>query len=243
MAPEEVPVAEQLFRGGIPAVRAAVDAQNEEAKKAGQPTISAEPLLALAESLLPRVRAAEWRDRADAVLGAGEDAPLRDLRAVVAAADAAARDDDTRKVATMLREALDQRRAAARQKWLDDITSALDEQRVLRALRISGRGPEPGSRLPIDLARRLSDDAGAALSRDAGPERWSAVLDAVAQSPVRTSGQPAGLPADPGDELLSTARAAAARVPGVGRLLGIEPARPPRPGAIPPPPSPEAAGG
>jgi hypothetical protein len=92
------------------------------------------------------------------------------------------------------------------------------------------------------------------MGPDAAPDRWAAVLDAVAASPVRSSVKPAGLPSEAGDDLLKTARQAAGRVPALAALLGIEPkpsgARPPRrPGQppppprrpIPPPPSPPAA--
>src|SRR5207244_9452936 len=114
---------------------------------------------------------AEWHDRADAALAAGDDVGLRDLRALVAAADASARDDETRALAVQLRESLEKRRVAAREQWVNDLSSALDEGRILRALRVSGRGPEPGSRLPIELARRVRDAPDAALAADVSPER------------------------------------------------------------------------
>ncbi|MBV8161427.1 MAG: hypothetical protein JO265_10935 [Acidimicrobiia bacterium] len=248
LLPEQVPVAEQLLKGGIPAVRQAVQAQNEKAKSAGDPEINAEPIVALAEELLPRLRAAEWRDRAEAAAGQADDVSLRDLRAVVAGADTVARDAESRALATTLRDALERRSAAERQAWVGEVTSALDDGRVVRALRISGRPPEAGARFPAELAGRLSEAAGAAMGPDAAPDRWAAVLDAVAASPVRTSVKPAGLPADPSEDLLKTARQAAARVPALAPLLGIEATprgrilRPPRrsptaPRPVPPPPA------
>jgi hypothetical protein len=246
LAPEHVPIAEQLLKGGIPAVRQAVQTQIEKAKAAGDPAISAEPLLALAEELLPRLKAAEWRDRAEAAVAQADDVGLRDLRAVVAGADTVARDTESRELAAKLREALDRRSAAERQEWTDEVTSALDEGRVVRALRISGRPPEAGARFPADLAGRLSEAAGAALGPDVAPDRWAAVLDAVAASPVRTAVKPAGLPSEPGEQLLTAARQAAGRVPALGPLLGIEvEQRPPRAPAakrpVPPPPAHAAA--
>jgi len=250
LPPEQVPVAEQLLKGGIPAVRQALQTQNEKAKSAGDPEISAEPILALAEELLPRLKAAEWRDRAEAAMAQADEVGLRDLRAVVAGADTVARDTESRELAAKLRDALERRSAAERQAWVDEVTSALDDGRVVRALRISGRPPEAGARVPAELAGRLSEAAGAAMGSDAAPDRWAAVLDAVAGSPVRTSVKPAGLPTDPGEDFLNTARQAAGRVPALGPLLGIEPkapgARPPRPPRRPPapprptPPPPEA---
>jgi hypothetical protein len=240
LPPEQVPVAEQLLKGGIPAVRQAVQTQNEKAKGSGDPEINAEPIVTLAEEMLPGLKAAEWRDRADAAVAQADEVSLRDLRAVVAGADSVARDTESRELAAKLRDALERRSAAERQAWVDEMTSALDDGRVVRALRISGRPPETGARFPAELTGRLSDAAGAAMGPDAPPDRWAAVLDAVAGSPVRTSVKPAGLPPDPGEDFLKTARQAAGRVPALGPLLGIETktasARPPKPPRRPPPP-------
>ena len=46
---------------------------NDKAVAEGMPKIKTEPLVALAEKLAPSLKAAEWRDRADAAL-AGIDA-------------------------------------------------------------------------------------------------------------------------------------------------------------------------
>src|SRR5207248_779360 len=252
LPPEQVPVAEQLLKGGIPAVRQAVQTQNEKGKSAGDPEISAEPIVALAEELLPRLKAAEWRDRAEAAVAQADEVSLRDLRAVVAGADSVARDADSRDLAVKLRDALERRSAAERQAWAEEVTSALDDGRVVRALRISGRPPDAGARFPAELAGRLSEAAGAAMGPDAAPDRWAAVLDAVAASPVRSSVKPAGLPTDPGEDLLKTARQAAGRVPALAPMLGMEtkppiprPPKPPRrppapPRPTPPPPRPTA---
>jgi hypothetical protein len=256
LPPEQVPVAEQLLKGGIPAVRQALQTQNEKAKSAGGLEINDEAIVALAEELLPGLKAAEWRDRAEAAMAQSDEVSLRDLRAVVAGADTVARDTESRELAGKLRDALERRSTAERDAWVEEVTSALDDGRVVRALRISSRPPETGSRFPADLAGRLSEAAGAAMGPDAAPDRWAAVLDAVAASPVRTSVKPAGLPSDPGEDLLKTARQAAAKVPALAPLLGIEPkppaARPPKPPrrppapprpTPPPPPAPPVAAG
>ena len=93
---EQQPVAEQVLKGGIPAVRAAVAKQNEQARAEGKPEVKADQLVDLAEKLLPRLRAAEWRDRAEAAMADLEELDLRDLRSVIVAAEGAARDDETR---------------------------------------------------------------------------------------------------------------------------------------------------
>ena len=94
---EHKPIAEQVLRGGVPAFRQAIEKQNEENRAAGQPEIHAAQLVSIAEDLLPRLRTAEWQDRAEAALADVDELDLRDLRSVVVAADGATKDDDTRR--------------------------------------------------------------------------------------------------------------------------------------------------
>lgn len=229
LRPEQLPVAEQLLRGGIPAVRQAIEEQIQRSSAEGRPQISAEPLMAMAEQLLPVMNLANWKDRAVTVRNAGRDAPLRELRSVVSAASSVNLDEDARGLLNTLRETLESRVTALRDTWLGRMNSALDEGHVAEALRISARPPEPGARLPGDLAVRLSAAASAAMSPDCDNEQWKELLDAVVESPVRRNVKPAGLPTAAGDELLNSARRAAGSVPELARLLGLP---------IPPPPGP-----
>src|SRR5690606_40612488 len=82
----ERPIAEQLMMGGMPAVRQAIEKQNAERRAAGETEIQPGPLVELAEKLAPRVRAAEWRDRAEAARKGLEPVDPRGLRSVVSAA-------------------------------------------------------------------------------------------------------------------------------------------------------------
>ena len=106
LAAEQRPIAEQVLRGGVPAVRQAVDQQNEKNRAAGLPEIHGDELVALAEGLLPKLRAADWRDKADSALKLLDELDLRDLRSVVVAADQGARDDESRALAQQLGEGL-----------------------------------------------------------------------------------------------------------------------------------------
>ncbi|HEV7887502.1 MAG TPA: hypothetical protein VGO92_08080 [Acidimicrobiales bacterium] len=240
LPPEHRPIAEQVLRGGIPAVRQAVDQQNAGRKDQGEPEVKADPFIAIAEALLPRLKAADWRDRAEAAVKDVDEIALRDLRSVVTGADAVARDDESRELARQLREALERRVGKQREEWVTEITTNLDEGRVVRALRLSGRPPDPGGRFPAELALRLTESAGAALSPEISPDRWVTVLDAVASSPVRRTVKPAGLPAEPGEALLQAAKQASGRVPALAAMLGIDMPPPPGPprGAPPRPPRP-----
>ncbi len=240
LAPEERALAEQLLQGGIPAVRRALQEQNARAKEDGRPEIKAEPLLALAEELLPRLKGAEWRDRADAAAKDLDEIGLRDLRSVIAGADAVARDDESRILAKTLRDALERREAAERDSWLAEITTCLDEGRVTRALRVAGRPPDPRSRFPAELLTRLGEAASASMAPDTPPERWAALLSAVLESPVRRSVKPVGLPSAAGEALLAAARQASGRIPALAAMLGLQmppPPGPPRPLGKPPRPA------
>ncbi len=225
---ERRPIAEQVLRGGIPAVRKAVEEQNERNRAEGRPEIDPAPLLQLAEDLLPPLKEAEWHDRADAALSGIAELDLRDLRSVVVAAESAARSDTTRALAEQLREAVAARVDQDQAAWLNEIGEALDDDRTVRALRMSSRPPKAGAPLPPELGARLVEAANAALSEETGPQRWGTVLDAVAYSPVRQSVVPSGIPARPSDELMETVKRLSTRVPEIAALFGIEPQKPSR---------------
>jgi hypothetical protein len=227
LRPEQIPVAEQLLRGGLQAVRQAIETQNAAAKTAGKPPVASDALLAMADELSPTVRLAEWKDRASVAQTAGKDYRLRELRAVVAASRTLNLDDEGRAMAKALQESLDQRTTALREEWLARITNALNDGRVQQAVEASIRPPEPGTRCPAELAVRLAGSAGDALSVDKAPEEWMQLLDAVVASPVRRNVKPAGIPDD--EVARQAARHAAGAVPALAKLLGLR---------IPPPPPP-----
>src|SRR5690606_26673270 len=111
-----------------------------------------------------RVRVADWLDRAEAAAADADEIALRDLRAVVTSADDVARDESTRELATRLKEVLDRRTAAEQAEWLQDLTSSLEGGRVVRALRLSSRPPQPGEGLPAELQAQLTEAANGAMT-------------------------------------------------------------------------------
>jgi hypothetical protein len=231
LRPEQVAIAEQLLRGGIPAVRQAITDQEAATRGSGQPPVASEAILAMAEDLLPQVKLAEWKDRATSAQAAGRDLRLHELRAAVAASRTVTLDEEGRAMAKTLREALDQRVSALRDEWVGRLTTALDEDRILDALRISAHPPEPGTRLPAELAVRLASAAGAVMNPGQDALEWQALLEAVLESPVRRTVKPQGIPDD--EALRAAARSAAGLVPELAKLLGLR---------IPPPP-PRRGGG
>lgn len=237
LPPEQRPVAEHVLRGGMAAVRQALAEQNSRARASGEPEVRADALITMAEGLVAVLRSAEWRDRADAAVADMENIALRDLRAVVAGSDAAPRDDDTRALIGRLREGLDQRSKADQEAWLNEIRGCLADGRLVRALRVSARPPEPAARLPEDMAQQISDATGTALAPDVATERWMALLEAAMSSPVRTTVRPKGLPAQPTADLRKAVMLATPRMPGLREALGSDSPTSGSP-RIPPPPSP-----
>ena len=229
LRPEELPVAEQLLRGGLPGVRQAIQEQNARARGEGRPEVTPGPLLAMAETLLPVVNLAAWKDRASVARAAGKDVPLRELRSIVASASTVTLDEEGAEMLTALRTALDQRVTALRERWVERITAALGEGRIADAVRASIRPPEPAARLSSELAVRLADAAGGAMTSETPPEEWLALLEVVVESPVRRTVKPRGVPTGADESLLAAARQASGHVPELARLMGIP---------IPPPPGP-----
>ncbi len=240
LPPEQQAVAEQLLRGGIPAVRTALHLEREKAAAEGRPAPNADELLALAESLLPRLRAAEWRDRAEAAVAEMDNISLRDLRSVVAGADLA-RDDETRAIGAQLREGLERRVRKLHEDWASDIVAQLDAGRTVRAVRLSGKAPDPSARLEPELAARLTEAASTVLGPDTSADLWAAMLEAVAESPIRRSVTPSGLPAEAPPELRRTAHQLSGTIPALAKLLGVT--IPPPPAPLPPRRRGEATGG
>ena len=239
---EQRPLAREVLRGGVPGARRSIERMNAKAARESLPQIKSDPVLALAEQLAPVLKAAEWHDRAEAALAGIAKIDLRDIRSVIAAADRAARDDETRALAESLRAGLAQRLEVDHRKWLDELANTISEGRTVRALRISSRPPKPGSPLPPDMAERLAALAAADLNPTANQQRWATVVDSIALSPVRTQVIPAGIPTKPGDELVAAIRRLANRVPQIAALFGIQPESPRHGGLRPPPPPPAPSG-
>ena len=234
-------IAEQVLRAGVPGVRQALQEQNAQLKEAGQPEIKPGGLLALAEELLPKVRVAEWLDRAEGAVHDLDELDLRDLRSVVAAGGdpVVAREAATHELAEQLKQGLARRQDSEHEQWLGDIVASLEVGRLVRALRLSSRPPKAGVRFPTELGQRLTEATVTSLGPDASGERWVAVLDALAYSPIRASVKVTA-PATPPDDVKAAVARLAGLLPEIATAFGLTPPpagargpRPPRPGSRP----------
>ena len=252
---EQRGVAERALIGGIKAVRDAVKEQNDALKKEGKPEIPAEGLISMAQELLPKLRVAEWLDKAEAAKADILTLDLRDLRQVVVGADdpMVVRDETTRALATELKAALKSRQETEQIQWLEDIKSAIAVSRVIRALKISSEPPKAGQLFPAELGAQLAAAASTAISSETAPDRFCAVLEAIAFSPVRGQVKLATVPANPNETVLATVKRVAPLVPQIAALFGVvvapgvssprplRPTRPTRPKAKPAPKAPSTS--
>src|SRR6056297_1431536 len=230
--PEEQRQIAELALQGLPAVRTRVKEDNAKLAAEGKPTMPEVSVVKMAEDLLPKLRVAEWLDRAEAAKRQMEHLDLRDLRSVVAASDDSivARDETTRALAEELRASLVRKQDEELLLWFGDIDAAIGVGRVIRALRLSSQPPKAGVMFPPELARRLGEAATAALLPDDPADRWIAVLEAVAFSPVRTLVTPSTPPTTVTDDLRATVLRLGPALPQVAALLGVEiPAGAPKP--------------
>ena len=133
---EQRPVAELALQG-IAAVRQRLREDNARLQAEGKPEMPEAAVLRMAEELIPRLRVADWLDRAEAAQRQLEHLDLRDLRSVVAAV----------------------RRSRRRPRRVDARPGHRAEG---GARHQAGRGADPVARRRRGGARRRSGRAGAA---------------------------------------------------------------------------------
>ena len=208
-------VGEILLHKGIPGLRDSINAQNESAKKAGEPEIPEDILLKLAEQIYPNLRTAEWLDRADGALRGMETIDLRDIRSVIVASDNVQKNNEVKSLAEKLKEGFNKRVETDQQNWLKEVISTLKEGRVVRALRLSSRPPKAGFPLPEDLLNSLTEATNAALAADVTQSRWGTIAEAAAFSPIHDRVVPEGVPENPSEELTKIIRRISSKAPSI----------------------------
>ena len=242
---EQRGVAERALEGGIKAVRDAVKLQNDQLRKDGKPEVPSDGLISMAQNLLPKLRVADWLDKAEAAKSDLATLDLRDLRSVVVASEdpMVVRDETTRALASELKVALKERQDAAQTLWLSDIVDALKIGRTVRALKMTSEPPKAGQPFPSELGAKLAAAAVAGLTTETAPDRWIALLEALAFSPIRGQVKLATMPQQPTDALLATVKRLSPLLPQIATLFGIEvapglsaprPLRPTRPVRVKP---------
>ena len=230
LSPEQLPVAEQLLRGGMPSVRAAVAEQNKNATAQGRPTIDPGTIDRIAEDLLPKTTLAMWKDRAAGALGAGKELRLRDLRAVVTSAKTTTLDDEARAQLKELQAALSARLDILRTQWTERLDAAMTSNNVAEALRLVARPPDSSTRVSSETATALVAMVSAALTADQDVTVWSELVNLTVETSIRRNVKPLGIPANDAAKALAVKNAGA--IPEFAKLLGMK---------VPPPPPPTRA--
>ena len=230
LSPEQLPVAEQLLRGGMPSVRTAVAEQNKNALAQGRPTIDPGTIDRIAEDLLPRTTLAMWKDRAAGALGAGKELRLRDLRAVVTSAKTTTLDDEARSQLKELQAALTTRLEILRTQWNEKLDAAMKSNNVAEALRLVARPPDMSTRVSSETATALVAAVSAALTAEQDVAVWTELVTLTVETSIRRNVKPLGIPADESAKALAIKNAGA--IPEFAKLLGMK---------VPPPPPPTRA--
>ena len=230
LSPEQLPVAEQLLRGGIPAVRSAVAEQNKNATAQGRPTIDPITIDRIAEDLLGRTNLALWKDRAAGAIGAGREVRLRDLRAVVTSAKTVSLDDEARAQLKELQASLTARLEILRTQWNERLEAAVSSKNVPEALRLVARPPDMSTRVSADMATRVVAVVSEALTADLEVTRWKEIVTLTVDTSIRRNVKPQGIPDEESCKALAVKNAGA--IPEFARLLGMK---------VPPPPPPTRA--
>jgi hypothetical protein len=227
LSPEQLPVAEQLLRGGMPAVRTAVAEQNKNATAQGRPTIDATTIDRIAEELLGKTNLALWKDRAAGAAGAGRELRLRDLRAVVTSAKTVSLDEEARAQLKELQVALTARLEHLRTQWNERLESAVTSKNVKEALSLVARPPDMSTRVSADMAAKVVAIASEALTAEQDPTLWKEIVTLTIDTSIRRNVKPIGIPNDDSCKALAIHNAGA--IPELAKLLGMR---------VPPPPPP-----
>lgn len=223
--PEQLPVAEQLLRGGLPAVRTAVAEQNKTATAQGRTTVNADAIDRIATDLLGKANLAMWKDRAAGAQSAGRDLRLRDLRPVVTSAKTVNLDDEARTMLKDLQAQLTSQIEILSTEWLAKIAAAIESKNALEALTLAARPPEFRMQVASESAAAIAALASESLNENLAPAQWIALVQAAVASPMHRTIKPTGIPAD--EACRNEAIKVAGAIPELAKLLGMR---------VPPPP-------
>jgi len=227
LSPEQLPVAEQLLRGGMPSVRAAVAEQNKNATSQGRPTIDPTTIDRIAEELLGKTNLALWKDRAAGAVGAGRELRLRDLRAVVTSAKTVSLDEEGRAQLKELQISLTARLEHLRTQWNAKLEAAIESKNVKEALALVARPPDMSTRVSADMASKVVAITSEALTAETDATLWKEIVALTIETSIRRNVKPLGIPDDESSKAVAIHSAGA--IPEFAKLLGMK---------VPPPPPP-----
>lgn len=227
LPPDQRPIAEIALQG-MQIVRKKLKEANDALAAQGKPLMPEQSVLQMAENLIPRLRVADWLDRATAAMKDMAEIDLKDLRSVVAASNdpSIERSEQCRELVGKLREGLSGRAEQEYKNWLEDIDAALGVGRIVRALKLAGQPPKAGAIFPEELGRRLAQSTSDNLVADGPADRWIAVLEAAAFAPIRAMVKVSSRPETISPELVKTVQRLAGLLPQIAKELGIEVLKP-----------------
>lgn len=221
-------IVQRLVRGGMAAVREAIEKQNKIAREKGEPELLEEPVIKLAEELVPQVKRAQFRDQAQEILEKG----LKDLKRIIRTINTATvLDDSDKELLTTLREYFDKVLKEAEADYFKDIESLLSEGKVEQALEKSIKPPYPTIKFSAELSEKLAVKATEALeAKLEDPDSWLKLLHTISLTPVKRLVRPERIPQFKTPDQHKIAIGLSSQIPNLIKHLGLK---------IPPPPGPK----
>lgn len=223
---QEKPIAEFLVKGGMPAVRAAIKKQNDEAKANNLPEVAEAALVSIAEKLLPQIRKAQWQDRATAALEAGSKCPIRELKSLLAAADL--KDDSLKDQLHSLKTLVKSVTEEQISQWKSNLAEQASSGDVKVALELLATPPDRSAKIEASLLETVVNAVNAKLASEVEPDQWIEIVELIASSSLRTKVNVAKIPFDATGATVACAKKYSGFIPSLAPLLGLKIPPPPR---------------
>jgi hypothetical protein len=218
-------ILQRLLRGGLAGVRLAIEKQNRQAREKGEPELLEEPVLKIAEELLPQLKRAQFLDQAKEIM----ESKSKDLKKISRVINSAViLEESDKEVLTALREYFEHVLKDAEEAYLREINELLDVNKTEEALIKSSNPPYRTLKFPVALSEKLAQACLTQLNQLLdNPDKWLNFLQKVSLSPVKRLVRPQQVPVfqDPSQQKMAVALSS--QIPNLVKLLGLK---------IPPPP-------
>ncbi len=223
---QEKPIAEFLVKGGLPAVRAAIKKQNEEAKANNMPEVTETGLISIAEKLLPQIRRVQWEDRAASALLAGSRCPVRELKSLLASSDP--KDESIKEQVNNLKSLVKTVVEEQVQQWKTDLKNKAENGEIKEALELLASPPDRTAKIEATLLELIVNYTNEKLRDEVEPDHWIEIIEMIASSSLRTKITVEKIPFDATGATVACAKKFSGFIPSLAPLLGLKIPPPPR---------------
>lgn len=219
-------IARKLLRGGISALKRAIEEQNKKARESNQPELMEEPILKIADELLPRVRKALWLDKCDNLLQREDKAGLKDLRALITSAQI--EDEKDRELLVRLRSLLADVQKKTQSKFSEELAKEIEQGNLREALELLSSPPDASLVIEKKYTDKLIALCNTKIEELRNKDEFLDLLRLILKSPIRRQIELTKLPQGFTREDLRFLASVSSQIPSLVGLLGIK---------LPPPPT------